>query len=506
MAQSAQPTAQTIVIFGASGDLTQRKLIPSLYHLFLKGRLDIDTNIIGMAIDPFTDETFRVHLKQGYEQLVGPLPEPYQWERFIAHVFYQTGNFSNTEDFSTLRDRLHHIEGSGAGRLYYLATSPTFYETIVAQLGTLDMEVEHYGWRRLVVEKPFGHDRASANALNKAIHAVFDETQIYRIDHYLGKETVQNILVFRFGNTIFEPVWNRNYIEEVQITVAESIGVGHRAGYYDHAGVLRDMFQNHLLQLLALVAMEPPASLDADAVRNEKSKVLYSVHPMTPDQVRTNTVRSQYTGYRTEDGVAADSQTATYAALRLDVDNWRWQGVPFYLRSGKQMTDKLTEIVVRFRNPPHAFFPPAQNASLTPNRLSLCVAPDEGIHLSFEAKVPDTLLDTESVDMEFHYQKGSTPEAYERLLLDALHGEASLFARADGIDLAWGIIDPILNGWALPDAEPLTFYAPGSWGPAEADRLLAHDKNSWLYQCGQTSNMMVSADVAAPPTTPGAAQ
>ncbi len=456
---------QTIVIFGASGDLTQRKLISSLYSLYLKGRLSEDTRIIGMAIDAFDDELFRAHLKQGYEQLSGPIPNPAKWDTFISHVYYLTGNFSNTDDFALLRERLHAIESAGSGRLYYLATSPAFYETIAAQLGTLDMEVEHYGWRRLVIEKPFGHDRASALALNKAIHNVFDELQIYRIDHYLGKETVQNILVFRFGNTIFEPVWNRNYVQEVQITVAELLGVGHRAGYYDQTGVLRDMFQNHLLQLLALVAMEPPASLDADAQRSEKSKVLYSVRPMTLDQVRTSTVRAQYKGYRDEQGVAIDLQTATYAGLRLFVDNWRWQDVPFYLRSGKMLNNKLTEIVVRFRNPPHAFFPTAKDVSPAPNTISLCIAPDEGVHLTFETKVPDTVVDTQSVDMEYHYKTGLIPEAYERLLLDALHGDATLFARADGIDLAWGIIDPILQGWQQPDVAPLATYVPGTWVP-----------------------------------------
>ncbi len=476
---------QTIVIFGASGDLTQRKLIPSLYNLYRKGRLEDGIRIVGMAIDPFDDTSFRKHLHEGYEKLVGPIPEPEKWRKFAASIHYQTGSFDSTDDFDKLHQKLHKLEKAGDGRLYYLSTSPQFYEVIASQLGTLDMEVEHHGWRRIVVEKPFGHDRASAQALNKAILSVFDESQVYRIDHYLGKETVQNVLVFRFGNTIFEPVWNRNYIEEVQITVSESIGVGHRAGYYEKSGVLRDMFQNHLLQLLALIAMEPPASLNADAQRNERTKVLYSIRPMTADEVHKNTVRGQYKSYTSEDGVAPHSQTPTYAALRMYVDNWRWQDVPFYLRSGKMMTDKLTEMVIRFRKPPHSFFPHIEGSALTPNTLSICVAPDEGIHLSFETKVPDSILESQSVNMEFHYKPGEIPEAYERLILDALHGDPTLFARADTIDLAWGIIDPILAAWESKNAPPIATYADGTWGPAEGEALLAEDHNEWLYQCGK---------------------
>ncbi len=486
--------SQTIVIFGASGDLTQRKLIPSLYNLYRKGRLPDATFIMGMAIDAFDDNSFRAHLKDGYEKLVGPIPEPSKWDQFAGQIYYQTGNFGSTDDFEKLHDRLHAMETAGAGRLYYLSTSPTFYEMIVAQLGTLDMEVEHHGARRLVIEKPFGHDRASALALNRAIHAVFDESQIYRIDHYLGKETVQNVLVFRFGNTIFEPVWNRTYVEQVQITVAESLGVGHRAGYYDQAGVLRDMFQNHLLQLLCLVAMEPPATLDADAQRNEKVKVLQSMRPITQEHVKNYTIRGQYDGYLNEQGVAPNSQTATYAALTLFVDNWRWQGVPFYLRSGKMMNEKLTEIIVRFRNPPHSFFATAaKSAALSPNTVALCVAPDEGVHLSFETKVPDTIVDTQSVAMEYNYAAGVIPEAYERLLLDALHGDATLFARSDSIDLAWGIIDPIHEGWAKPDAPPMTHYPAGSWGPTEADAMLMQDGHLWEDACGSQEGMRITA-------------
>ncbi|RMG97366.1 MAG: glucose-6-phosphate dehydrogenase [Chloroflexi bacterium] len=480
---TAKPTV--FVIFGASGDLTARKLIPALYNSFCKERLPAPFLIVGVSRTQWTHEEFRENLRAGMEKFAPDVLQDGKWEAFAQSLYYLPGDLTIPNDFDRLKNLLAELEKGPANRLYYLATAPRFFVPVVQNLGAYEMVQEQAGWRRVVIEKPFGHDLASAQALNQAIHAVFQEHQVYRIDHYLGKETAQNILFFRFANTIFEPVWNRNYVDNVQIMVDEQVDVGHRAGYYDRAGVLRDMFQNHLMQLLSLVAMEPPASFEADAVRNEKVKLLRSIRPIS----LADTVRAQYDGYCAAEGVAPDSTTPTFAALKLYVDNWRWQGVPFYLRSGKALARKNTEIVVEFKKPPHLMFDFVEDADFTPNILSLCVQPDEGIHLKFEAKVPDR-RETRSVDMEFHYRSSfkaePMPDAYERLLLDAIRGDASLFTRSDGIEASWRLIDPILQAWEQnrPGIPPLVNYVPGSLGPVEADLLLQRDGRIWRRVCG----------------------
>lgn len=438
---------------------------------------------MGVARRQWSDDRFRDLLREAVRRHPAGFDDS-SWNEFVRSIEYVRGNLEAGDDYRNLQSHLRRLENGAADRLYYLATAPDLYGPACDHLAAAGMTTEGDGHRRIIIEKPFGRDLASARELSRQVHAAFREDQVYRIDHYLGKETAQNILFVRFANTIFEPVWHRRYVANIQITVAESIDVGRRAGYYDTAGVLRDMFQNHLLQLLALVTMEPPASLSADAIRNERVKVLGAVRPVRLSE----TVRAQYDGYRATAGVPPDSQTPTFAALKLFIDNWRWKGVPFYLRSGKAMAAKSSAIIVEFQPPPDIMFDLGSNKGFVPNFLAICIQPDEGIHLRFETKVPDKASESRSVHMSYSYSEAFPgvvlPDAYERLLLDALKGDASLFARIDGIEAAWKLIDPIIAGWeSASEAPPLHAYAVGSWGPAAADGLPAREGHAWRMDC-----------------------
>ena len=478
--------AHTIVIFGASGDLTSRKLIPALYRLFQKKQLPEQTKIVGVSRSAFEHQQWREQLAETTAKFVGKQFDTESWEAFSQNVFYQAGDIGQEEDFQKLGEFLKSVEPEqGAQRVYYLSTMPQLYEPAILQLGKSGLANHSEAGRRVVIEKPFGTDLASAQALNQSIHRVFHENDIYRIDHYLGKETVQNMFALRFANSIFEPLWNRNYVDHVQITVAEEVEIGRRAGYYDKAGILRDMFQNHLFQLMMITAMEPPAKFDANLVRDEKVKVLHSVRPKVGGDFATDTVRGQYAGYKKEEGVPANSQTETFASLKLHIDNWRWRGVPFYLRSGKAMSCRTTQIVIQFRQPPHLLFG-SKKREPDANRLVIQVQPAEGIQLHFQTKVPESEMKTRSSTLDFRFGQdsgGDLPDAYQRLLLDAMNGDASLFARSDEVELAWGIIDPILAAWRSPAAPPLELYETGGWGPEESGEWMRSQGREWFDVC-----------------------
>ncbi len=497
-----EPTAtpagpSVMVLFGGAGDLTQRKLLPALYYLRRAGLLPDELALVGFANRELSLEQYRELLVQGIREHVDGPVEAAIVGWLTERIYYVQGDFRDAGAFGRLQGLLAEIDqehGTDGNYLYYLATPPSFFRLIVDQLGRSGLAEEKEGrWRRVVIEKPFGRDLESAQALNHELRAVLAERQIYRIDHYLGKETVQNLLVFRFANGIFEPIWNRRYVDHVQITVAEELGVEHRGGYYEEAGALRDMVPNHLFQLLALTAMEPPNSFAAEAVRNEKAKVLQAIQPPTPEEVLARTVRGQYDAgalapdlhvpaYRAEPGVAADSRTETFVALKLQIDNWRWGGVPFYLRTGKRMARRMTEIVIQFKRPPFMLFRATQVGRLTPNQLVIRIQPEEGISLSFGAKVPGPVLQTGGVNMDFSYAEhfGVQPATgYETLLYDCMKGDATLFQRADVVEAAWTVVAPILDLWSALPPRSFPNYAAGSCGPADAEKLLTQDGRRW---------------------------
>jgi len=489
-----EPTILTI--FGSMGDLTWRKLAPALYNLLLAHQLPEHFAVIGLDMKDGSAGEFRLRLRDGASSFCecGPVDEK-TWNGFAANLTYISGDFGDPATYAALRKQLDAQEKEWnipANHVFYLAIPPAIVEPIVHKIGEARL-AEDRQHVRIVVEKPFGHDLASAIALNGLLTAVFAERQIYRIDHYLGKETVQNILALRFANALFEPVWNQRYIDHVQITVAEQVGVEHRGAYYEHAGALRDMIQNHLMQILTLIAMEPMVSFDADEIRNKKVDVLRAIRPISTEQVQELAVRGQYgagrmgdqnvPAYRSEPGVAGDSSAETFAAIKLSVDNWRWQGVPFYLRTGKRLKLKASEVTIQFQPVPHQSFPKTAVLAWQPNRLTIHIQPLEGIRLSLQAKQPGSSLHLSPVDMHFSYQeafKSKSPEAYETLLADVMLGDATLFMRADQVEATWSALDPILQAWA--DQKPADFpnYPSGSWGPQAADTLIEKDGRSWL--------------------------
>jgi glucose-6-phosphate 1-dehydrogenase len=486
------PENSSIVIFGASGDLTYRKLIPALYHLFETDQLPTSFAVLGVSRTAYSDDTYREKLKQTLQELEETVPE--KLTAFCQHLHYQPLNTAKVDDYTKLAHRLEQLaeqyQFEQRHTLFYLATPPSLYGIIPGCLAAHGLNDETHGWKRLVIEKPFGYDLESAQQLDIEIHRHFQEHQIYRIDHYLGKETVQNLLVFRFANGMFEPLWNRNFVDHVEITGAEFLGVEERGGYYDGSGAVRDMFQNHLLQVLAMITMEPPSAINSDSIRNEVNKVLQSLQPLSDEDLRHHLILGQYTestvrgqrlpGYRQEHGVAQDSRTETYVALKMFVNNWRWSGVPFYVRTGKRLPTRVTEVVIHFKPTPHPVF--AQNAP--ENKLVIRIQPDEGIRICFGLKEPGAGFNAKEAAMNFHYaslEEIQMLTAYERLLLDALNGDSTLFARTDAVEACWKFVQPILE--YKQDPTTLYGYACGTWGPKESDELLHNDGRDWRFPC-----------------------
>jgi glucose-6-phosphate 1-dehydrogenase len=499
----AEPTVERVappavlVVFGASGDLTSRKLMPAVEQLALRRLLPAGFSVVGVARTEMDDGEFRERMREAVEEVGGGGDDAkHVWEAFTGGFRYVAGDYGDPGTFKRLKQVLEEIDelrGTAQNRLYYLATPPDTFPTVVLGLAGSGMNRPAHddAFVRIVIEKPYGRDERSAAELDATVHEAFDEPQVYRIDHYLGKETVQNVLALRFANAIFEPIWNRRYVNHVQITVAESLGVGHRGGFYEKAGALRDIVQNHVMQVLALTLMEPPAIFDADGIRDEKVKALRAVDVLNPEQVADNVVRGQYRsgwvqgaevqGYRDEEGVDPHSQTETYLAMRLRADNWRWAGVPIYVRTGKYLPKRVTEVAMEFNRVPHLPFAMSQAEGLEPDALVLRIQPDEGVTLRFGAKVPGQAFRVRSVSMDFFYGAAfleETPEAYERLLLDALVGDPTLFIRSDEVAQAWRIVDPVLAAFEEGDL-PLARYEAGTWGPPEADALLDRDGRRW---------------------------
>ncbi|HUY27386.1 MAG TPA: glucose-6-phosphate dehydrogenase [Candidatus Binataceae bacterium] len=486
----------TMVIFGAAGDLTKRKLIPALYNLLHSKLLPDKFAIVGVSMQEYGDQDFRDLLSGEVKQYAGDRIDTKLWNSFVSKIYYHRGNFTDPGLYSSLKDSLAKVQkeqDTSGNCLFYLAVAPQFFGEIVRQLGAAGLAAEGAaGWRRVIIEKPFGRDLDSAQALNKEIKSVLREDQIYRIDHYLGKETVQNMMVFRFGNGIFEPIWNRRYIDSVQITAAETVGVEERGGYYDTAGALRDMVPNHMMQLIAMTGMEPPTSFDSEAVRDEKAKLLNAIQILTPENVLTMAVRGQYgagtvedkpaAAYRKEDQVAPESHTETFAALELHIDNWRWAGVPFYIRTGKRLAERVTEIAINFKRAPMLLFRETGVEEMSANVLVMHIQPDEGISLRFSAKIPGPTVKLGSVDMNFKYSQyfGTAPSTgYETLLLDCMIGDPTLFQRDDMVEAGWRIVTPVLDVWSALPPRDFPNYPAGSWGPKEADHLLEREGRHW---------------------------